>query len=1031
MTRKIFSAALSILCFVLILTALGATFGMQLLGDLKTYVQISLKNVEEATGYRITLADIRWDIFEGTGIRVDNLVLYDAAGSTPLIDCRKAHIKFDILPLVKAKLIVSSIILDNPCITIHRDSTGSWKLPPLAPPVETGSISGLDAFSDFSISLKKFQINGGSIRFEDRLQNVEFNLEDMRLLILRDKRAGTFGLNITAQQQPEDGGSAAFKGVFQGIDAQGRPERLTGSGELTLKSAKLLRLASYIYDNNTSVESRSSLNAALTLKIEPDWHFFLNGVIDSDNMSVPLPGGKLLPLGKSSIACAAQASTGFLKLDNFKLTFADNATLTGKCSRTRMEASVGYIELQCSSNKIPISSIAKIAPYLYALPAQAKNFLATTPGGQLMIRDLHVFANTGMKPLGSAAQLSGNMELYNVVSNFSPQLPPLHISHAMFNLQDNETLEASIAAQWPGTDNHTLHAKIKSIFHSPQITLHTDSKLDPAGTAAILQFAAPALAEKIIMTTGLISVHTQINFAQTAHISTAIDLQQASLIASDKIEKPAGVPLQLELNTTMSNFSNPPLPVSFTILNGDAVRLEGTVKSWEPLICSGTYYAENFDLSTFPLSDIKGLVKVSGSLSGRGTWQLPAADTQQFPVQGSCMLNDLAVVAINNNKLLVGGNFNGTFESSTLKISSCRAKMGETSGTISGRLTTLLPPRGRLNIVADMFDIDDFVNVIDNITAVNDQIKLNNNEPATPPHTPDMLLQTELDMPLQLKRLNLWNWDLDNGTAMWTLKKGVMHWDNITLIGGGGPITGKVMFDLSTLPVRTLRLSPSHSLSDFLFVVPALRKNRTISGTMDMNGWFSSTFSRKAELGRNMTGKFHIDVVDGKIQKLTVLSKILELMNLKYLFSFNSNDFLSAGMPYDTIAADFTVDHGVMKTENLQLKGPAMNLSAVGTINMGSEDMNLIIGAQILETFGKIVGAIPLAGSIVTGKDKTITLAYFKASGSYQDASVMPMPVKSLSAPVIKIINSFFYFPKKLLNQSPEPANTSTDNTTN
>ena len=273
-----------------------------------------------------------------------------------------------------------------------------------------------------------------------------------------------------------------------------------------------------------------------------------------------------------------------------------------------------------------------------------------------------------------------------------------------------------------------------------------------------------------------------------------------------------------------------------------------------------------------------------------------------------------------------------------------------------------------------------------------------------------MLMLADLDMPLKLKRLNLWNWDLDNGTSMWTLKKGVMHWDNITLIGGGGPITGKVMFDLSTLPVRTLRLSPSHSLSDFLFVVPALRKNRTISGTMDMNGWFSSTFSRKAELGRNMTGKFHIDVVDGKIQKLTVLSKILELMNLKYLFSFNSNDFLSAGMPYDTIAADFTVDHGVMKTENLQLKGPAMNLSAVGTINMGSEDMNLIIGAQILETFGKIVGAIPLAGNIVTGKDKTITLAYFKASGSYQDASVMPMPVKSLSAPVIKIINSFLYF---------------------
>jgi hypothetical protein len=213
-------------------------------------------------------------------------------------------------------------------------------------------------------------------------------------------------------------------------------------------------------------------------------------------------------------------------------------------------------------------------------------------------------------------------------------------------------------------------------------------------------------------------------------------------------------------------------------------------------------------------------------------------------------------------------------------------------------------------------------------------------------------------------------------------------------------------------------------------VVPALRKRKTMTGTMDMSGWFSSTFSRKEELGKNMTGKFHVDVREGKLQKLTILSKILELMNLGNWFSFISQDILSTGMPYDTIKADFTVDQAVMKTENLQLTGPAMNLSAVGTIDMRSDEMNLIIGAQVLETFGKIVGAIPLAGRIVTGKDKTITLAYFKATGTYQDASVMPMPVKSLGAPVIKLLDSLLYFPKKLLQQSAESDIIKTDNTT-
>ena len=1030
MTRKFFSTGLSILCFLLILCALAATFFMQLLGDLKTYVQISLRNVEETTGYRITLDDIRWDIFEGAGIRVDNLVLYDAAGATPLIDCRKAHIKFDILPLVKAKLIVSRITLDNPCITIHRDRKGLWKLPPLAAPIETGSISRLDAFSDFSISLKRFYINGGNIRFDDRLRDVRFDLDDIMLQILRDKENGSFGVNITARQPPEKSGFAAFNGVFHGIDAQGRPERITGRGELTLKSAKLLRLASYIYDNATSAEMPSSLNAALTVKLEPDRRFLLNGAIDSDNMSAPLPGGKLLALGKCSLNFSAQANSELLRLDSFRLTWADNATLMGTCSLARKAASSGYLELKCSSNKIPIPDIAKIAASCNALPPRVQTILANTPCGELTVTEAHVRAILGDDSAQAPLEMAVKVQLYDVVSNFLPQLPALRITHAMLHLQEDESLDAAIEAQWPGTDNHTLHAKIESALHEPKITLQADSVLSAKGAAVILQASAPALNEKFSITSGRITAKTKIAYWQEAHISTAIDLQQAAVSAAGKLVKPEGVPLRLDLKTNMKNGMTAPLPLTFAVFNGDAARLEGRVTSWEPLTCSGTYSAENFDLSAFEIPDIKGLMEVSGRLSGTGAWQLPAADSADFPVLGTCNLKNFALVSVQSGKLLVGGYLDGAFESSALKIFSCRATLGETSGTLSGRLTTLLPPRGRLDIVADMFDIDDFVIVIDNFTAINEQIKLREKKPAAPSHTPDMLMLTDLDMPLKLKRLNLWNWDLDNGTSMWTFKKGVMHWDDVTLIGGGGPINGTVLFDLSKLPVRTLTLSPSHSQSDFLFVVSALRKNRTISGTMNMNGWFSSTFSRKEELGRNMAGKFHIDVVDGKIQKLTVLSKILELMNLKYLFSFKSNDFLSAGMPYDTIAADFTVDHGVMKTENLQLKGPAMNLSAVGTINMGSEDMNLIIGAQILETFGKIVGAIPLAGSIVTGKDKTITLAYFKAAGSYQDASVRPMPVKSLSDPVIKIINSFLYFPKKLLNHPPEPGNMPADNTT-
>ena len=127
--RKFFSRFISLASLLLVLGALLATLGMQLLGDLKTYVQISLKNVHEATGYHITLDDIGWDIFSGTGIKVDNLVLFDADGNIPLIDCRRAHLRFELLPLFKARLIISRITLDEPHIRLHRNADGSWILP--------------------------------------------------------------------------------------------------------------------------------------------------------------------------------------------------------------------------------------------------------------------------------------------------------------------------------------------------------------------------------------------------------------------------------------------------------------------------------------------------------------------------------------------------------------------------------------------------------------------------------------------------------------------------------------------------------------------------------------------------------------------------------------------------------------------------------------------------------------------------------------------------------------------------------------
>jgi hypothetical protein len=92
-----------------------------------------------------------------------------------------------------------------------------------------------------------------------------------------------------------------------------------------------------------------------------------------------------------------------------------------------------------------------------------------------------------------------------------------------------------------------------------------------------------------------------------------------------------------------------------------------------------------------------------------------------------------------------------------------------------------------------------------------------------------------------------------------------------------------------------------------------------------------------------------------------------------------------------------------------------MNLSAVGSFNPITKEIDLTVGAQPLENIANILANIPLAKDILTSKDKSMTVFYFHVNGPYENASVTPMPFKSISSAVIKLFKSIFNIPLKMI----------------
>jgi hypothetical protein len=271
-----------------------------------------------------------------------------------------------------------------------------------------------------------------------------------------------------------------------------------------------------------------------------------------------------------------------------------------------------------------------------------------------------------------------------------------------------------------------------------------------------------------------------------------------------------------------------------------------------------------------------------------------------------------------------------------------------------------------------------------------------------------------INIPAHARKGKFMSWHFTDGKTNISIKDGVMTYGDIDMHAYQGIINGTVIHDFSQPDVFRLTFIPDAKGIEFEGFLPELKENNVIAGKIDLEGMYTSLFRRDFEIVPHMEGNFKIKMQDAKLGKFTIISKIFSLLNFTEMINLKMPHMLSKGMPIDTITGTFAIKSGIAHTEDLFLKSPAMNLSAVGDIIFPKKEIDLIIGVQPLETIGKILGSIPIAGKILTGENKTITVSYFQVSGPYKDASVKPIPVESLSRGVITIFKRLYNLPQEI-----------------
>jgi hypothetical protein len=120
-------------------------------------------------------------------------------------------------------------------------------------------------------------------------------------------------------------------------------------------------------------------------------------------------------------------------------------------------------------------------------------------------------------------------------------------------------------------------------------------------------------------------------------------------------------------------------------------------------------------------------------------------------------------------------------------------------------------------------------------------------------------------------------------------------------------------------------------------------------------------------------------------------------------------------MPFDLLSANFRLDKGILKSEDLKIQSEAMNQAYSGQFDLVKQEIDLNLAIHPLGTVDKIVTRIPLVGWLLTGDDKAVLTAYFSVEGKAGDTSVIPLPLGTITGPTFGLLKRTLGLPFKLI----------------
>jgi hypothetical protein len=165
-------------------------------------------------------------------------------------------------------------------------------------------------------------------------------------------------------------------------------------------------------------------------------------------------------------------------------------------------------------------------------------------------------------------------------------------------------------------------------------------------------------------------------------------------------------------------------------------------------------------------------------------------------------------------------------------------------------------------------------------------------------------------------------------------------------------------------------------------------------------------------LARSLHGNVAVDAKNGRIYRMTLLSKVFALLNITEVFRGKVPDLVNEGFSYDTMTGKGTIREGRLVLEETVIKGPSLEMFAHGNVDLatGRGDLDLLIAP--FRTVDTIIQRIPLLRFILGG---TLVSIPVKVTGNLADPDVTPLSPEEIGSEILGLLRRTLTVPFKVI----------------